>query len=95
MDAFVAAYAEGRIESAGTCFAVNFLLDMPARLRDQELAALKQRLGEGRLDSIEPVHALAGHFTVACARGVLRGTITLSPDAAPGIQKLVLAAEDA
>jgi D-alanyl-D-alanine-carboxypeptidase/D-alanyl-D-alanine-endopeptidase len=95
LEAFVEAYAEGRIEKAGACFAVNFLLDMPARLRDKELAALKLRLGEGHLETIEPIHALAGRFTLACARGVLRGTLTLSPDAAPGIQKLVLAAEDA
>ncbi len=95
IEAFVAAYAAGRIEAAAPVFAVNFLLDMPARLRDKELAALKQRLGEGRLESIEPVHALAGRFTLSCAHGRLRGTITLSPDAAPGIQKLVLVAEDA
>jgi len=95
IEAFVAAYAAGRIEVAGPALAVNFLLDMPARLRDRELATLKQRLGEGRLESIEPAHALAGRFTLACAQGRLRGTITLSPDAAPGIQKLVLVAEDA
>lgn len=95
IEAFVEAYAEGRIERAASCFAVNFLPDMPAPLRDKELAALKQRLGEGKLEAIEPVHALAGRFTLACARGRLRGTITLSPDAAPGIQKLVLSAEDA
>jgi D-alanyl-D-alanine-carboxypeptidase/D-alanyl-D-alanine-endopeptidase len=95
IEAFVAAYAEGRIDVAEPVFAVNFLLDTPARFRDKELAVLKQRLGEGRLESIEPVHALAGRFTRACARGRLRGTITLSPDAVPGIQKLVLVAEDA
>jgi D-alanyl-D-alanine-carboxypeptidase/D-alanyl-D-alanine-endopeptidase len=95
VEAIVAAYSEGRIEVAEPRFAVNFLLDMPARFRNAELAALKQRLGEGRLESIEPVHALAGRFTLACAQGRLRGTITLSPDAEPGIQKLVLVAEEA
>jgi CubicO group peptidase (beta-lactamase class C family) len=95
VEAFAAAYAEGRIEVAEAVFAVNFLLDIPARLRNKELAALKQRLGDGRLESTEPVHALAGRFTLACAKGRLRGAITLSPDAAPGIQKLVLVAEDA
>ena len=95
IEAFVVAYAAGRIEAAEPALAVNFLLDMPARLRDKELAALKQRLGEGRLESIEPVHALAGRFTLVCAQGRLRGTVTLSPDATPGIQKLVLVAEDA
>lgn len=94
VDAFVEAYAAGRIEAGAPVFAVNFLLDMPARLRDLELAMLKIRLGEGQLQSIDPVHALAGRFTMVCARGRLHGTITLSPDAVPGIQKLVLTAEE-
>jgi D-alanyl-D-alanine-carboxypeptidase/D-alanyl-D-alanine-endopeptidase len=94
IDAVVAAYASGRIEAEGRTFAVNFLLDLPAPLRDGELAALKQRLGEGRLERIEPVHALGGRFTLACERGRLAGTIILSPDPEPGIQKLVLTIEE-
>ena len=39
-----------RIEAARVPFAVNFLLDFPVPLRDAELAGLKQKLGEGRLD---------------------------------------------
>jgi CubicO group peptidase (beta-lactamase class C family) len=90
IDAIVAAYASGRIEGGDRPFAVNFLLDTPAPLRDAELAALKDRLGEGRLESIEPIHALAGRFVLACAKGRLNGTITLSPESDGGIQKLVL-----
>jgi D-alanyl-D-alanine-carboxypeptidase/D-alanyl-D-alanine-endopeptidase len=93
VEAVVAAYDAGRIEVAEPLFAVNLLLDMPARLRNSELASLKEALGEGRLEAIEPTHALAGRFTLACAQGRLRGTITLSPEAEPGIQKLTLAAE--
>jgi len=93
--AVVAAYASGRIEGGDRPFAVNFLLDTPARLRDAELASLKQRLGEGRLERIEPIHALAGRFVLACARGRLNGTVTLAPEADTGIQKLVLSAADA
>ncbi len=92
IDAVVAAYASGRIESGDRPFAVNFLLDMPARLRDAELASLKARLGEGRLERIEPIHALAGRFVLACANGRLNGTVTLSPEADGGIQKLMLSA---
>jgi len=92
--AVVAAYGTGRIEEAEPAFAVNLLLDMPARFRNAELAALKQRLGDGHLEGIEPIHTLAGRFTMACLRGRLRGTVTLSPDAEPGIQKLSLVAED-
>ncbi len=95
VEAIVAAYAAGRIEVAASVFAVNFLLDTPARFRDAELAGLKATLGEGRLESIEPTHALAGRFTLACEKGRLKGTIILSPDAQPGIQKLTLTAEAA
>jgi CubicO group peptidase (beta-lactamase class C family) len=93
VEAVVQAYAAGRIEVAEAVFAENLLLDMPARLRNVELAALKQQLGEGRLDSITPVHALKGEFVIACASDRVRGSITLSPDAEPGIQELTLTAE--
>jgi CubicO group peptidase (beta-lactamase class C family) len=93
VEAVVAAYAAGRIETASSVFAENLLLDLPAPLRNTELARLKQQLGEGRLESIEPVHALSGRFTVAGERGRLRGTIILSPEAEPGIQKLELRAD--
>jgi hypothetical protein len=73
--------------------AENLLLDTPAPLRDAELRRLKEQLGEGRLESIEPTHALAGRFEMACEKGRLLGTIILSPEAVPGIQKLVLTAE--
>jgi D-alanyl-D-alanine-carboxypeptidase/D-alanyl-D-alanine-endopeptidase len=92
IDAVVAAYASGRIEAGDRPFAVNFLLDTPAGLRDAELAGLKEQLGEGRLESIAPIHALAGRFALACANGRLNGTVTLSPEADGGIQKLVLSA---
>jgi D-alanyl-D-alanine-carboxypeptidase/D-alanyl-D-alanine-endopeptidase len=90
VNAVVAAYASGCIEGGDRPFAVNFLLDTPAPLRDAELASLKQRLGEGSLERIEPIHALAGRFVLACAKGRLNGTVTLSPEADSGIQKLVL-----
>ncbi|MDP3240071.1 MAG: serine hydrolase domain-containing protein, partial [Reyranella sp.] len=92
VNAIVEAYASGSIEGGDRPFAVNFLLDTPASLRDAELASLKQRLGEGRLERIEPIHALAGRFVLACAKGRLNGTVTLSPEADTGIQKLVLSA---
>jgi len=93
--AIVAAYASGRIEGGDRPFAVNFLLDTPGPLRDGEFASLKQRLGEGRLERLEPIHALAGRFVLACARGRLTGAVTLSPEADSGIQQLVLSAAEA
>jgi D-alanyl-D-alanine-carboxypeptidase/D-alanyl-D-alanine-endopeptidase len=95
IDAVVTAYGSGRIEAGDRPFAVNFLLDTPARLRDAELAGLKERLGEGRLESIAPIHALAGRFVLACTKGRLNGIVTLSPEADGGIQKLVLSPADA
>lgn len=92
--AIVEAYASGRIEGGDRPFAVNFLLDTPAPLRDAELASLKQLLGEGRLERIEPIHALAGRFVLACAKGWLNGTVTLAPEADSGIQKLALSVSD-
>lgn len=94
IEAIVAAYASGRIEDAAQSFAVNFLLDMPTRLRDVELASLKQRLGDGRLEKIEPLHALAGRFVLACARGRLQAMIVLAPGPEAGIQKLTFNAEE-
>jgi CubicO group peptidase (beta-lactamase class C family) len=93
IEAVVAAYGADRIETAEAVFAENLLLDMPARLRNAELARLKQQLGEGRLESIEPTHALAGRFVVACDRGRLRGKVILSPEDEPGIQKLTWTAD--
>jgi CubicO group peptidase (beta-lactamase class C family) len=92
IEAVVAAYTAGRIETAEAVFAENLLLDMPARLRNAELARLKQQLGEGKLDSIEPIHVLAGRFVMACDRGRLHGKIILAPESEPGIQKLTLTA---
>ncbi len=89
VDAVVRAYASGRIEDISKACAPNFLLDMPPRLRNAQLAHLKKRLGEGALHAIEPTHDLAGSFALACARGRLKVTVLLSPDGQPGIQKLV------
>ncbi|MEI7872251.1 MAG: serine hydrolase domain-containing protein [Alphaproteobacteria bacterium] len=94
VEAVMAAYVAGDIAAARHAFAVNFLLDMPARPRNAELASLKLRLGEGRLEKIEPVHVLGGCFTLACERGRLKATIILSPDAEPGIQKLTFTVEE-
>lgn len=88
------AYASGRIEGGERPFAMNFLLDTPAPLRDAELASLKHRLGEGHLERIEPIHALAGRFVLACAKGQLNGTVTLAPEADSCIQNLVFSASE-
>jgi CubicO group peptidase (beta-lactamase class C family) len=93
IDAAVTAYASGRIEDVADACAPNLLLDLPAPLRNAELVGLKKRLGEGTVEAMEPRHALAGSFTLACARGRLKVTVILSPERQPGIQKLVFEAE--
>ncbi|TAJ32227.1 MAG: class A beta-lactamase-related serine hydrolase, partial [Reyranella sp.] len=50
VDAVVKTYASGRIEDVADCCAVNLLLDTPRRYRNAELADLKERLGEGKLE---------------------------------------------
>jgi D-alanyl-D-alanine-carboxypeptidase/D-alanyl-D-alanine-endopeptidase len=93
VDAMAAAYASGRIEGAADACAGNLLLDTPADLRNAELVDLKKRLGEGVVETIEPEHALAGSFILACARGRLKVTVILSPERQPGIQKLTFSVE--
>lgn len=95
VDAVVTAYASGRIEDAAEVCAPNLLLDTPPPLRNAELTGLRKRLGEGAVERIEPTHALAGHFILACARGRLKVAVTLSPERQPGIQKLVFGVEAA
>jgi CubicO group peptidase (beta-lactamase class C family) len=95
IDAVVMVYASGRIEDGAEAGALNLMLDTPPPLRNAELADLKRRLGEGTVETIEPMHALGGHFMLACARGRLKVTVLLSPERRPGIQKLVFAAESA
>ncbi|HKP35114.1 MAG TPA: serine hydrolase domain-containing protein [Sphingomicrobium sp.] len=95
IDAVVVAYASGRIEDVAEACASNLLLDTPSPLRNAELADLKKRLGEGTVETIEPTHALAGHFVLACAHGRLKVAVTLSPERQPGIQKLAFELESA
>jgi CubicO group peptidase (beta-lactamase class C family) len=93
VEAIVMAYNAGRIEVAKSVLALNFLPDTPARFRDRELVELKQKLGEGRIEKIDGIHALAGRFTFACEKGRLEGTVLLSPEPGAGIQRLTLKAE--
>ena len=93
--AVIAAYASGRIDGVADACAVNLLLDTPPALRNAELADLKQKLGDGAVETIETTHALAGTVTLACERGRLKVKLILSPDPQPGIQKLVFSVEKA
>ena len=69
VEAVVPAYAAGRIETAVIAVRREPAARQPAPLRNAELARLKQQLGRRHLDWIEPTHALAGRFVVACAKG--------------------------
>ena len=94
IDAVLAACASGRIEDVADACAVNLLLDTPAGLRNAELADLRKRLGHvTTVAALEPEHALAGKLVLACERGRLQVELVLSPEAQPGIQKLVLTLE--
>jgi D-alanyl-D-alanine-carboxypeptidase/D-alanyl-D-alanine-endopeptidase len=95
IDAVVMAYASGCIEDVADACAPNLLLDTPPPLRNAELADLKRRLGEGTVEAIEQTHALAGTFTLSCARGRLKARVVLSPERRSGMQKLVFDVEGA
>ncbi len=94
LEAVLAALGSGRIEDVAESCAENFLLDTPPSLRNAELAGLQRRLGPLALQAIEPIHALAARFVLSAPRGRVDGTIVLSPEARPGIQKLVLAPKE-
>ena len=71
--------------------ALNLLLDTPPDLRNAQLADLRKQLGAATtVAAIEPEHALAGDVVLLCERGRLKVELVLSPEAQPGIQKLVL-----
>ena len=89
------AYNAGRIEVAET----GPRRQLPARhagalSRSSSWPTLKQKLGEGRLEKIDGIHALSGRFTLACEKGRLTGTVLLSPEPGAGIQKLTLTVEE-
>jgi hypothetical protein len=83
VEAVVAAYAAGRIETAEAVFAENLLLDLPAPLRNAELAKLKQQLGEGRLEAIEPDTCASRPFAMACERGACAAPSSCRPKRSP------------
>jgi CubicO group peptidase (beta-lactamase class C family) len=87
-DAVARAFAAGRLDGAQARFAPNLLADLPLASRNRFLAELKSRLGEGRLDRIEPRHALAGRLHFACERGEAACDLALTPGADPKIQIL-------
>jgi CubicO group peptidase (beta-lactamase class C family) len=82
------AFSAGRLDAAQSHFAPNLLADLPLDARNQFLAELKSRLGDGRLDRIEARHALAGRLYFACERGEAACELALIPGADPKIQVL-------
>ena len=80
-------YVDGHVTES-ELLSDNLLLDTPAVERNDAIAALKQRLGDGTLARIEPQHDLAGRFFAACANGMLAGTVILTPGPRPRIQTL-------
>jgi CubicO group peptidase (beta-lactamase class C family) len=83
-------YGEGKLDSAVPLFAVNLLPDEPLTDRNETLAKLKAKLGDGKFTRIEPQHDLAGRLELTCANGTLNAMITLTPGLRPRIQTLTL-----
>ncbi|MGZ3377873.1 MAG: serine hydrolase domain-containing protein [Phenylobacterium sp.] len=82
------AFAAGRLDGAQAHFAPNLLADLPLDARNRVLAELRSRLGNGRLDRIEPRHALAGRLHFTCERGAAACELALTPGVDPKIQTL-------
>jgi CubicO group peptidase (beta-lactamase class C family) len=85
--AAVRAYNAGKLE-ASDLLSGNLLLDESAEDRSATLAKLKAKFGEGQLDRIEPQHDLAGKFVVQGAKGLVSGSLILTPGPRPRIQTL-------
>ena len=64
------------------------MADLPLAARNKLLDEVRAKLGDGRLDRIEPRHALAGRLLLACERGEAACDVTLTPGADPKIQAL-------
>jgi CubicO group peptidase (beta-lactamase class C family) len=87
-EAVVQAYAAGHLDGAQTRFAPNLLADTPLATRNAFLANLRAQFGEGRLERIEPRHALAGRLVLACEGGAVICNLALTPGPSPKIQTL-------
>jgi D-alanyl-D-alanine-carboxypeptidase/D-alanyl-D-alanine-endopeptidase len=86
-----AIYERGDVGAGQGLLAMNFLIDRDAAGWAQDLARLKQQVGD--CDTQAPVVArgvLAGAFTWRCATGRLSGRVLLAPTQPPGIQSLSL-----
>ncbi|MGE4063744.1 MAG: serine hydrolase domain-containing protein [Rhodospirillaceae bacterium] len=82
-------YTAGNVKIAGASLAMNFLMDKAAETWARDLARLKA--GAGDCDTgaaVTPTGALSGTFNWRCTHGRIRGSILLSPDTPPRIQRL-------
>ncbi len=88
-DAALQMYQSGNVEIARDQLAANLLLDIPARRRNAALRSYRESLGDcTAVTPSEILHAMAGRFKLACARGTMEVAILLSPTTPPKIQLL-------
>jgi D-alanyl-D-alanine-carboxypeptidase/D-alanyl-D-alanine-endopeptidase len=87
-------YASGDVLTERTVLAMNFLLDRGARLRNQELADLKVKLGAcqpaGEADSDT---AMSATLSFPCEHGVLQAKAILAPTSPATLQTLEFTAQ--
>jgi hypothetical protein len=86
--AIAEAYAAGDLALAQARFAPNLLADLPLADRNRALAEVRMLRGQGRLERIEPRHALAGRLHLACERGPVICDLALAPGVEHQIQAL-------
>lgn len=88
-------YAAGSINAAPAALADNLLLDRSAAKRDQDVAALRAKLGACRANSEMDVrHALSAVMRYPCERGTLIATVLLAPVREPSLQELDFSVAD-
>jgi D-alanyl-D-alanine-carboxypeptidase/D-alanyl-D-alanine-endopeptidase len=87
-----AMYKAGNVAAAREQLAMNFLLDRDADAWSRKLAKLKAEVGECETTvPITATGALSGEFTWRCARGRIKGSLTLAPTRPARIQQSLLA----
>lgn len=82
-------YNAANLRPAEDSLAMNFLLDKAAETWGRDLVRLKAAAGDCDTSAAAtPTGALSGNFNWRCAHGRIRGSVLLSPDTPPRIQRL-------
>jgi CubicO group peptidase (beta-lactamase class C family) len=92
LDAALRIYASGDVLSGRDALAMNLLLDRDAKLRNAEIAELKEKTGACKASPpYSSDSAMGGTFELACERGTVKVTLLLAPTPRASLQRLEFA----